>query len=297
MRITNNILIQSQLQGIRTNSEALVRAQEQIATGRRVNRISDDPVAGGDIMSSTSSINAIEQYRRNVQSASSRAESADTAFGQLTRLLERAKELAVGQAGAPANESTRRIAAVETEQIFRSAIGLANTKYGDEYLFGGELLTDQPFDGTGTGASLDFTAPTPTSSRSVEIGAGQMIQAVPDGTRAFVDSDALEALRDLTRALASNDTAAIQDAMTTLDTAHQNVQQLIGETGARMNQLEMTATNLDSLETTLKAFRSDRQDVDFEAAVTDLVGRQTAFQSAMLATSRLLSVSITDYLR
>jgi flagellin-like hook-associated protein FlgL len=37
--------------------------------------------------------------------------------------------------------------------------------------------------------------------------------------------------------------------------------------------------------------------VDQEKAITDLVTRQTAYQSAMLATSRVLGMTLTDYLK
>jgi flagellar hook-associated protein 3 FlgL len=47
----------------------------------------------------------------------------------------------------------------------------------------------------------------------------------------------------------------------------------------------------------LTTFRSDLQEVDLEAAMTQLVTRQTAYQSAMLATSKVLSLSLADYLR
>ena len=64
-----------------------------------------------------------------------------------------------------------------------------------------------------------------------------------------------------------------------------------------MNQLEITGANLAALDVTLTTFKSDLQEVDFERAVTELVGRQTAFQAAMLATSKVMGMNLTDYLR
>ena len=44
-------------------------------------------------------------------------------------------------------------------------------------------------------------------------------------------------------------------------------------------------------------FKSKTEDVDLESAITELMTRQTAYQAAMLATSKVLGTSLTDYLR
>ncbi len=87
------------------------------------------------------------------------------------------------------------------------------------------------------------------------------------------------------------------DVLTSLDAAHSNVQVLVGETGAAGQQFEVANSNLDALNASLKTFKSTLQDADLEQAVTELVGRQTAYQAAMLATSRVMSLNLADYLR
>ena len=77
----------------------------------------------------------------------------------------------------------------------------------------------------------------------------------------------------------------------------QSVQAVIGETGAASQQLDVASANLDALDTSLRAFKSQLQDADIEQAVTELVGRQTAYQAAMLATSRVMGLNLADYLR
>ena len=62
-------------------------------------------------------------------------------------------------------------------------------------------------------------------------------------------------------------------------------------------QLDVATSNLDALDTSLRSFKSQLQDADIEKAVSELVGRQTAYQAAMLATSRVMSLNLADYLR
>ena len=64
-----------------------------------------------------------------------------------------------------------------------------------------------------------------------------------------------------------------------------------------MNQLDVASSNLDSLDVNLQTFRSGLQDADMTEAVTRLVERQSALEAAMLANSKILNLTITDYLR
>jgi flagellar hook-associated protein 3 FlgL len=113
----------------------------------------------------------------------------------------------------------------------------------------------------------------------------------------FVSSGALDALRDLTKSLATGDVAGINAANTALNTAFDNVQGIVGDVGARGNQLSMTSAALDNYEGTVTEMQSNLQDVDTATAITDLTARQNAYQAALLAVSKTLGLSLTDYLK
>ena len=71
---------------------------------------------------------------------------------------------------------------------------------------------------------------------------------------------------------------------------------MLGTQGARINEMESARTNLDGLELTLKAFRADLRDTEVDKAIAELVGKQTLYQAAMSATSRILGLSLANYL-
>jgi flagellar hook-associated protein 3 FlgL len=75
------------------------------------------------------------------------------------------------------------------------------------------------------------------------------------------------------------------------------VQVLLGDVGARMQQLEVTTANIDALDGQMRALKSQIEEADIEQTVTELVSRQTAYQAAMLATSRVMGLNLADYLR
>jgi len=129
------------------------------------------------------------------------------------------------------------------------------------------------------------------------VGAGQIVAGPHDGTTVFVDTKMLEVLHDLGTALAANDGPGLTTAMRALDASFTDVQTLVGEIGARQNQVDTIRTQLDALEQNLDVYRSGLSEVDMEQAITEMVGRQTAYQAAMLASSKVLGLSLTDYLR
>jgi flagellar hook-associated protein 3 FlgL len=299
MRITNNILLRRQLSGLQSNAQSLDRAQSLVSSGLKISKLSDDPSAGGALMVASSGLRAVSQYRRNVEQAQSRIDTEDQVLQQITSALSRAKELGLSQAGTTSSGQSRAVAAKELEEIFNHVISLASTKMGDEFLFGGETSHTAPFTTSGTGATLDFVQNGGDGARQIEVGAGQRFAATHDGTTVFASTGVLASLRDLATVTgtAGSDGSAIRTSLAALDGAFDEVQALIGDVGARANSLQMTAANLDAFEGGMKVLKSDLEDVDFEAAVTELVSRQTAYQAAMLASSKVLGLNLTDYLR
>jgi flagellar hook-associated protein 3 FlgL len=297
MRITNNIVLRNSLAGLQTNRAAVQKLQSQIAAGVRLSTASEDPTAADQLMGTSSSLGAIDQYKRNIDAATSRNSVEDTAFAQVTDLLSRARELVVSSSTSTATSATRQAASKELEAIFNSVVAIGNSKFGDAYLFGGDTATTPPFASTGTGAALDFTTSSPVGSPPIEVRSGQSLIPTHDGTQAFLSSGVLTSLRDATQALATNNGPASLTALTSLEASFQEVQVMSGENGAKRNTLDIAAQNLQALKMNLTSFRSNLQDIDIEQAVTTLVTKQTAFQAAMAATSKVLGMSLTDYLR
>jgi flagellar hook-associated protein 3 FlgL len=293
VRITNHIITRQSVDGIQRNLAAMEDAQRRVLSGLRIERPSDDPAGAVGVMSADRQLSGLAQYRRNIQAAEARLNAEETVLDGVSALLERARELAIGQAGATGNAQTRAIAKIEVDQLLAQAIALGNTPYNGGYLFGGQFADAAPFDAAG---ATSATRP-PTGAALVEIDAGRQLTVHHDAVQVFVDTDALQALQDLSAALGASSDTQIGAALTRLDGAHTNVQKVLGETGANALQLEVAASNIASVAGTLETFRADLSEVEMEEAISRLVSRQTAFQAALAATSRMISLTLTDYLR
>jgi flagellar hook-associated protein 3 FlgL len=293
VRITNHIVTRQSIDGLQRNLSAMEEAQRRVLTGLRVERPSDDPAAAVGIMGADRQLRGLAQYRRNIAAAQARLNAEETVLDSATALLERARELGISQAGGTATAQTRAIAKIEVDQLLSEAIALGNSQFNGGYLFGGQFADTAPFDATG---ATSATRP-PTGAQPVEIDSGRQVTVHHDAVQVFVNTETLQALQDLSAALGADSNPQIGAALTRLDGAHSKLQSVLGETGANAAQLEVAASNIDALAGSLESFRSDLSDVEMEEAISQLVARQTAFQAALAATSRMISLTLTDYLR
>lgn len=282
---------------MQSNLQQIAEASDRVTTGLRIQKPSDDPAAASSAMRTRSSIRALDQYRDAISVANQRGSAEEGVLASLTDTLSRAKELAITQAGGASTAETRATAQAEVEHLLRHAVSLANTRFGENYLFAGGNSAAQPYAVDESGADISFTSTTPSGEHKVEISAHQQILTNHNGVAVFEDTDVLASLRDLAKALGDNDPAAIQTAIDDISGAFDGVQNLIGDVGARMNQLQVTGANLDAMEINLLTFKSDLEEIDIEKAITELVSRQTAFQAAMLATSKVMGLTLANYLR
>ena len=292
MRITSSILSHAAISGIQSQMRGIADAQRRIATGQRVGRPSDDPVAAAGILGSSSGLRALEQYRGNQETGLRRLALEDSVLDQVTTALSRAKELGISQATDSASTSTRLVTQAEVDQLRSFMEDLANTQFNDRYIFGGQYSDTPPYQA----GAVDALRP-PTGDAKIEIGAGLLADTNHNAQEIFVDSDAMGALDALSAALGADDIPGIEAALVRVNDAFQATQETIGDLGGRMSRLDVAVNNLDSLEVTLQTFRSDLADADLAEAVTELVNRQGTLEAAMVANSRILNMTLANYLR
>ncbi len=310
MRVSNALVTRAITSRLLQQQSALAEAQQRVASGKRVEKMSDDPTAGSTIMQASGQLRGIEQYKRNVDGVGAKLDAEDSALDQLTQIMTRAKELGVATIGANVGADGRMAAAAELDQLIAQAVNIANTKVGDDYLFGGTSTagTAAPFAiGTDSGGTVRFvpftevagvvTERPPTGQRGVEIAANQRMQGAHDGKSIFLDTGMLASLSELSAAMKGDDPAAMGTAMARLDGAFQKTQAYVGEVGARQNQIDTLRSGLEALETTFTEQKSGLSEVEMEEAITTMLQRQTAYQAAMLASSKVMGLSLTDYVR
>jgi flagellar hook-associated protein 3 FlgL len=148
MRVTDNMRFNTTVNNLFNTQSQYNDLMEKMASQKKVNRASDDPIAATKIIDIRQGIAANGQYRKNITDTEAWIALSESKLSGAYDLLVRAREVAVGQATATANAATRKVASQEVQSLIDEMASLANVKLGDRYLFSGSKNGAAPFSAT-----------------------------------------------------------------------------------------------------------------------------------------------------
>jgi len=126
--------------------------QDQLTTGKRISKASDDPAAAARAERARASIGRAETSQRAVEASKVMMTQAESNLGNADTLLQRARELLVSAGNASYGDSERASIANELQSLRQQLFAVANQSDGaGTYLFGGQGATQKPFIDTPTG--------------------------------------------------------------------------------------------------------------------------------------------------
>ncbi|MBL1218190.1 MAG: hypothetical protein D8M59_11935 [Planctomycetes bacterium] len=143
-RVPVTLSTQVFLNNLTKSQGRLLNTQMQLATGRRVNRPSDDVVAGSLSSVLDEAIERREQRMRNLEHGRSLLDVADASLGESSDLVLEAKSLAMAMVGLGIDAQTRKNESHVVQSLIDEMMALANHKLGSLYLFGGKQTSIAP---------------------------------------------------------------------------------------------------------------------------------------------------------
>ena len=154
IRVSENMKYNTIVNNLFRAQDSYNAAMEKMASQKKINRPSDDPVGMSRILSLRKSRASVEQYRRNIDGCNSWIKITESKLSSVDDLLVNAQEIAIAQSTATASAETRSISAVAVQQIMDEMLSLANSKYGDRYLFSGTRMDEEPFSSSESAATI-----------------------------------------------------------------------------------------------------------------------------------------------
>jgi len=292
VRITHGMLADATLRNLNATMRRLDKLQEQLTSGRRIARISDDPVAATQALGYRTDLSETGQYLRNIDAATVWLNATDAALGSATDLIQRARELAVQGANASLAPQDRLAIANEARQLMEHLVQVGNSTLGTEFLFAGQKTNSPPFAIDLSTLTWAYTGDGGSVTR--EIGPGAQITVNARGDTVL--EPALEALKGLIVGLEANDGVAIQASISSIDSALDNVLVAQLQAGAKANRLEASTTRLEDLRVNQSGLLSKREDVDMVEAISSYAVTESVYKAALSAGSRAIQPSLLDYL-
>ena len=287
MRITNSMLTAQTLRDLQGNYAAMATAQEQVSSGKRLNRPSDNPPDAQQAIKYNQVLASAGQYLRNVQTAQSSTATAEGALASAGDAIQRLKELSLQAANDTMSASERQNILAEVNQLADQLVSLANTKNGDDFVFSGQKTSTPAY------ASATSVYAGDTNAITARISQGQSLQINVTADVAF--GPALAAANALATDLAAGtrpQTTTIQgldDALAATLTARTKI-------GAIDNRLTSAQSFLTDQQQTITAMLSTLEDADMPTVITEATTRQTAYQAAISVNAKILQKSLINEL-
>lgn len=145
MRISQKVIFNAAEQRLGTLTEELYTANEVVTTGKRINRVSDDPVGMTRTLDLRSGLAHMDQLARNVSTGRTWLDAAETSMGNVESLLSDTKVLAIAMNNDAMNTTDRANAAVQVRETIMEIFDIANTQVNGQYLFAGTKTDIKPF--------------------------------------------------------------------------------------------------------------------------------------------------------
>jgi flagellar hook-associated protein 3 FlgL len=335
-RVSENSSIHAINHAVGKSKSKVEDLQIRGSTMKRIGKPSDDPIGNVDLLQIRSQNIDATQYLRNLSFAQTNLSFTENILEEMTEILTKAKELAIGQSSDIYNPEVRQSVSKEIHQLRLQAMSLANKRNGNRYIFSGQKLLSKPFDENGkyqgdknkifieinkdvfipiniTGAELFFDKDAKPSSKLTPADLpGQMpapaqeqenINRTPASTNATqAASDAarssiFDELASLENALLSNNPDVIQNLLEQLDRSIDRVITYRTQVGALSNNINNAENNIEKMKLLNEEYKTKVEDADVAELMSNLQKEQAVLKATYQASGTLMNQQLMDFLR
>lgn len=292
IRITQRLMVAHSLSAMQTSMSRLSRSQEQLSTGRLINRPSDSPTGTNSAMRLRQEIASSTQYARNASDGLGWLGRSDSTLTGMLDSARRARDLIVqGASTGSVGQEARNALASEMDQLRDNLLAQANTQHLGRPLFGGTTGGQVAYNADGT-----FAGDTSEVTRTV--GAGIVVKVNAGGIDAFgPDDNNLFTVLGTAADQLRNNPDALGGSLAALDVVMGQMKTALADVGTRYGRMEAALSLVNNTMLDMQSALSEVENVDIAKAIVDLQMQEVAYQSALGATARVIQPSLIDFLR
>ncbi|MCM2565344.1 MULTISPECIES: flagellin [Janthinobacterium] len=278
---TNNASLSAQNSIAKTQSQ-LSTSMTRLSTGYRINSAMDD-AAGLQIATRLKAqTSGMTVAMSNTQNSTSMLQTAEGAFGEVTNMLVRMKDLATQAADASSNTADK-----DAMQAEYDALGLELSNVMNNTTFGGQALLT----GGTIASAMTFqigAAKSETMTINLSTSMGSVATALGSATANFAGTAGGTELKTLAN-------TAIGSLVSAID----SIGVVRSALGAAANRLDHVNSNLSNISTNTKAATGRIMDVDFATESSNMTSSQMLLQAgtAMLKQSNSMSSMVMSLLQ
>ncbi|WP_281974808.1 flagellar hook-associated protein FlgL [Halobacillus litoralis] len=293
MRVTQSMLSNNMLRNLSDSYANMGKYQEQLSTGKKISRPSQDPVVAMKGINYRSQVSEVEQFQRNIGEVHNWMDNSDAALDKTTEAMQRVRELTVQASNDTYDEGQRENIAKEIRQLKEHIGSIANTEVNDKFIFNGSNTTEAPFDMD----DLEGSGPPGNDPVNIEVSAGVKLQTNVTPGNVF-NKELFEDLESFASALEGDTTQGeLDDFIEKFDGHIGNIVNERADLGARMNRVELIEDRLETQKVSATKMMSENEDADIEKVITNLKTQESVHRAAMGVGARIIQPTLMDFLR
>lgn len=310
MRISTAYLMNNLTRDLAAQLARMQGLSEQVSTGKRVRKPSDDPLAASRSLAIRALKAGVAQHKSNVGDARDWLSATEEALLKTTEVLELSTDIALRAANDTLSDQERETLAAELDGLILDVLGLANTEHDGRYVFAGLKTTTKPFLLVGDPGDPNYPVVYlgVDGSKEIEVEPGTTMQVNTNGGDVFMEDIAaaggrnvFEILVDLREHLlegAASPTfrADIESDIAATQAAGDELMNAVTGVGAKTRRLDRVSASLSDKEAELEALLSKTEDADVAKAITQLQLHETVYRAALGAAATVMQSSLLDYL-
>lgn len=300
MRVTQSMIANNSLRHLSNTYGRLGMLQEQLNTGIKISRPSDDPVVAMKSLAYRTNVKQNEQYKRNFTEAHNWIDNSDAALDQATKAMQRIRDLTESAANGTLDQSQRDAIAEEIKELTEQLANIANTEVAGRYIFNG-TDTDASSDEIKKPVTPkdDGTFDVNNNNEAVKIELSKGIEIPINVTNVFTQ-ELFNKLKELTDAIEGNPNDENKDIgsyLGDLDIEIDNLLTKRASLGARANRIDLMENRIDQQEEILKKMVADNEGVEYEKVITELVMEESMLRASLSVSARIVQPTLVDFLR
>jgi len=311
MRATSNTTYRSLQAFLDRTSEKMQTLQLAAATGKRLNRPSDDPTAISPVLSARTQIQQSDRYIETIESGLDRIDGMDGYLDSIENTLVRIKEISIASGNGTLSAEDRLTYADEVSQLRESLLSDSNASIDGKYLFSGFAEQTQPFS---LNPNYPATDPNPVNYNGdygileFEIAPNELIKVNITGNGFMLGDldndgvtdpgavDVFALVTQLEEELRANNPAGITAILEPIEDAADQVRSQRSLEGNVGRRLEVARDHMEEIKIDMEEYRSRFEDADILETITELQQQEQSFQAALNVTGKVSELSILDYI-
>ncbi|MGM0228550.1 flagellar hook-associated protein 3 [Enterococcus sp. AZ091] len=306
MRISNNITYSDFIRNLGTNASNVHKTLNQLSSLKEVSKSSENPLLISKIMNLTGSINQNATFGSTIKDSISWSKVQDSTLDNVSKSMLRIRSLIQSSANGTNGDDELKANKAEIEEEIEGIVEALNTNYDGRYIFGGTSTTTPPFeivkeDGEIVGIKYNGTS----KDLPREIANGVSVDLLSDGSRLMketgteTDPENLSTyFNDLLSALRNDDKEALGGKLLEAhDEYANNFVNVRSQIGALYNRLEAASDRNETEKLNLTETLSNKQDIDFVEKYMEFSNQMTAYQSTLAMGTKIMQLTILDYVR